>query len=96
MEELVLNNNTYRIKQMNAIEVLSIQSTINFDDIDKIQKCYSNMLEKIEVKVKDQWVSVKSGNNFYPIGIENDVKTIEELIKYFLSYLRMVFQNSKE
>lgn len=94
MNEFVVKDFTFRIKRMNAIELLAIKSVIAFDNIKDLIETYSYLLEKIEVKVKDSWLQVKQGNNFYPAAIETDVEIIDSLITHILQYIKSVFTKS--
>lgn len=96
MKEFKIKNNVYRIKQMNAIQLLAFKTQINFDDFKKAESLYSLVLENVEVQVNDKWLQVKQGNNYYPAKIENDVEAIEEILNQFLEYLKEVFQKSNE
>ena len=91
MDNKIINGNEYRIKEMNAIEVLALKSQIDFSTMASTIKCYSTILERIEVKVKDQWLPVKNGEVYLPDGLEKDSKLMEKLISYFLEYLKKVF-----
>lgn len=93
--EITIKNFKFRIKKMNVIELMAIRSTMNFDDVDKLQKTYGNMLERIELNVQDdKWIQVKQGNDFYPSSLETDIELTQELITFFLAYLKEVFQKS--
>lgn len=94
MEEFKVKGNTYRIKKMNAIELLALRSQITFADFESTQRAYNEILSRIEVKIKDEWIPVRKDNNFYPAGIEDDVKSIEILITKVVTYLKEVFQKS--
>lgn len=94
MEEFKIKDNVFRIKKMNAIEILALRSQVSFDDYASSEKTYIEILSRVEVKVKDEWISIKQGNNFYPEGIEEDVETIEQIITNVLKYLKEVFQKS--
>lgn len=93
MEEIQIKENTFRIKPMNAIELLALRSQISFDDFEQATKLYSLLLEKLEVKLNDQWLPVKEkGKNiFYPNGLENNMDLVNKLLDYFLEYLKSVF-----
>ena len=91
------SSETFRVKKMNAIEALALQSQIDFDSVESTEKLYNAILERLEVKVNDQWLPVKEkGRNiYYPDGIENCVNVIQELIHHFLyDYLKPLFQKS--
>lgn len=87
---------TFRIKKMNAIEVLSLRTIIDYDNVDNAIKSFSTMLERIEVKVDDNWLPVKSGKNFHPVSMEDDVIATQELCVYFVNeYLKPLFTKSE-
>lgn len=98
MENLTIGEFEYRIKKMNAIELLALQTQVSFDSFENAAKCYETILERIEVKMGERWLQVKeTGKNvFYPVDIENDIETITTLIKHFMAYLKEVFQKSNE
>lgn len=91
MNEFKVKDNTFRIKEMNAIELLAFKSQINFDKFKSVVDLYSLVLENVEVKCGDKWLQVKDGNNYYPASIEKDVKSIEGILDNFLQYLKEVF-----
>lgn len=96
METIDINDRTYRIKPMNAIETLALQSQISFDSVEESMKCYGAILERVEVEVKDKWLQVKESGKevYYPAGIEDDILTIRELITFVLKFIKEVFQKS--
>lgn len=98
MDNLTIGNFEYRIKKMNAIELLAMQTQMDFDSFDNAVKCYDTILEKIEVKMKDNWLQVKeTGKNlYYPASVEEDFDTVAQLIKYFMDYMKSVFLKSNE
>lgn len=97
MKEFRVGNFNYRIKKMNAIQLLALRSSMNFDDSDKLQACFERFLENIEVQVKDdKWLQVKQGNDYYPANIEEDIDAIQELIHNFVKYIKSVFTKSSE
>ncbi len=91
-----IGEHEYRIKQMNAIELLALRSQIDFNNYESSLKLYNILLEKVEVKAGDRWIQVKDGNIFVPAGIENDFKTVEALIEFVLEYLKSVFMKSND
>ena len=78
MDNKIIKDNEYRIKKMNAIEILALKSQIDFSTVESTIKCYSTILERIEVKVKDQWIPVKDKDNYYPAELENDSNFITQ------------------
>ena len=94
MENFVINEHEYRIKKMNAIEMLALRSQIAFDNFEDTMNFYNLLLEKVEVKCGDKWLQVKDGENYYHAGIEEDVDTVDELIGKAVEYLKSVFRKS--
>lgn len=94
MEEFVIGNNTFRIKRMNAIELLAFQSSTSFESYEDSLKSFDTILEHVEVKCNDVWLQVKQKSNYYPAGIENDINAIQEIVTRFTDYLRSVFSKS--
>ena len=58
-DKITIKEHNYRIKKMNAIEMLAIQSQISFDSADESYACYSQILERCEVQCNDKWLPVK-------------------------------------
>ena len=96
MENLKIKSNEFRIRKMNAIEVISFRSLMDFKTLDGVSGFFKTVLENIEVKIGDEWLPVKEKNReaYYPNGIENDIKAIDKLLNYFQSYLGEVFTQS--
>lgn len=87
----------FRFAKMNAIEALALRTIINFDDFDMSVKMIDTILEKIEVNCGSDWLPVKekAHNVYYPVGIENNVFAINELVEKFLNdYLKPLFTKS--
>lgn len=95
-DTITINELNYRIKKMNAIEMLAMQSQISFNSAKESQECYEQMLERIEVQCQDKWLPVKEADKdvYYPADIENDFYVIQELISFFMQWLKDVFQKS--
>lgn len=97
---LVYKDNTYRIRKMNAIEALALQTSSSMKSVDATQAFFNECLERIEVKVTDdKWLPVKQkGRNVYlPDGIENDGDAIKELIEMFMrEFAKPFFKKSDE
>ena len=89
----------FRIKPMNAIETLAIRTQISLKDMRSAMKFYTTILEHIEVEIGGKWLPVKTEGReiYYPDGIENDVRAVDELMQYFTKeYLEPVFTKSRE
>lgn len=88
---------TFRIKEMNAIELFALQTQLQFDSTEQSEAVFKTLLERIEVQCDKTWLPVKAKGQevYYPAGIEYDIKAVKELIGYFMNeYLKPVFQNS--
>lgn len=98
MQEIQINSQTFRIKKMNMIEMLALQSQITFKSVDSTLNLYNELLERMEVQIGDKWLPVKEkGKNiFYPNELENDFETVQALIGFFLKYVQSVFRKSDE
>lgn len=94
MKEFETSGFTFRIKTMNAIELLALQDQIEFDSYESSIQTYNTMLEHVEVKIKDQWLTVKQKENFYPVDIENNLQAIKDIITHVVNYLKEVFRKS--
>lgn len=94
---------TFRIKEMNAIEVLAIKHCMSFENTEKVERLFNTILEKIEVKIElgdtVKWSAVKEkGRNvFCPAALKDDLLAVNDLMNYFLAdYLKPLFQKSVE
>lgn len=96
MNNITINKNNYRVKKMNAIELMALRSQIDFDNYDSVVKMYETLLEKIEVEINEKWLPVKTiGTNIYlPQGVEDDVEVVEQLISFILEHIKSVFMKS--
>ena len=54
--EFTVSNHEYRIKKMNMIEVLALQSQITFKDIASTEALYNAMFERCEVNICEKWL----------------------------------------
>ena len=90
----------FRIKRMNAIETLAIRTNISTKTVDDTTRLFEDILERIEVQFEDdKWlpVKVKGQDAYFPAGIEEDYKAVDELIKFFtFEFLAKVFPKSNE
>ena len=98
MKEIVINDKTYRLKKLNAIEIMAFKTQINFDTYEHAKELYELVLEQFETQANDKWLPVKQKDTqiYYPNGIENDFDTISQLLGYFIQYIKSVFQKSNE
>lgn len=97
MNTIDIGEHTYRIKKMNAIELLALSTQVSFDTLDKTLDGYAAFLERLEVLVRDDdWVEVKEKGKekYHPVGIENDFSAVQSLLNFFMGYLQEVFIKS--
>lgn len=88
----------FRIKKMNAIELFALRTQIDFKNYNFALDTFNLILEKMEVLCGEDWLPVrevsKSGEIFFPAGIENNINAIDELSSEFMKRFRTVFQKS--
>lgn len=84
----------FRIKKMNAIELFAMRTQLDFENFNAAFDTVNMVLEHIEVQCDETWLAVKDRNTYLPVGIENDVKAIDELFNAFMTELKSVFQKS--
>lgn len=95
-------NFTFRVKKMNAIQLLALRSQIDFDDYIKTEQFYNLVLNNIEVGFDGQWLPVRSKAPngeiiYYPNGVDSNVDAVQSLINYFIKdFLKPVFTKSTE
>lgn len=92
-------NYDFRVKKMNAIEVLAIRTHLVNETIDDTINFFYEVLERIEVKFEDKWLPVKIKNvtQLTPTMLNEDIIALREIIDFFIkTYLRTVFSKSNE
>ena len=88
----------YRFKDISPVKLLALQTTIDFDNIDKMEKLYAFILENTEVNIAGTWTQVKEKNRdiYYPVGFEKEVDAMLEICVMFLNeVLKPVFTKSR-
>ena len=88
----------FRVGFKNGIEAVSMRYCLmGLNDAKQTTKIFEEILEHTEYRIdKDNWIRVKEGNNYYPNGIENNAKAIEQLVVKFLSYLEDFFTDANK
>lgn len=97
MNEFKINDYEFRIKKMNAIEVLAIQSQIYFTSTKHSEQLFNEILERVEVRVDSTWLPVKEENvnSYLPAELETNPKLVKEIVEYFINdYIKPIFQKS--
>lgn len=93
------NNLEFRIGKISAIEMLTLQTQINFKSLEQTETVFTFILEHIEVNINGVWTNVKEkGRDIYmPLDLENDLASLQELVVYFLNdVMKPIFKKSKE
>ena len=88
----------YRFKDISPVKMLAMQTSIDFDNMDKMEKLYSFILENTEVNIAGTWTQVKEKNRdvYYPVGFEKEVNVMFEICMTFLNeVLKPVFMKSR-
>lgn len=88
----------YRFRDISPVKMLAMQTSIDFDNMDKMEKLYSFILENTEVNIAGTWTQVKEKNRdvYYPIGFEKEVNAMFEICMTFLNeVLKPVFMKSR-
>lgn len=87
----------FRFSKINPIKMLALQTQINFKDMNQTENLFSFILENAEVKIKDVWCKVKTGDTYTPFGLEDNVKALNDIVMTFLDkVLKPVFLESNE
>lgn len=90
-------NEEFRIAKMSPVELLALQTQIDFNSLQQTTTTFDFILEHIEVSIANSWTKVKDNNIYMPINIESDLTALQELVVYFLSdYLAPLFKKSNE
>ena len=89
----------FRTANMNAIEILSFRTQVNYDTFDDAMNMFNTVLEHLEVQMDNSWlpVKVKGRDVYYPAEIEENVDLIQKLCNYFTNeFIIPVFLKSDE
>lgn len=89
----------FRTGKISAVELLALQTQIDFENMKQTTTIFNFILEHTEVQIGGQWVNVKEKNLevYYPVGIEDDIIVLQEIIFYFLTnILKPIFMKSNE
>lgn len=89
----------FRIGKISTVEILAIQTQINFNSLSQTETLFNFILEHIEVFLNNMWVTLKEkGREVYmPLDIQNDYVALQQLCIYFIKdYLQPLFKKSEE
>lgn len=89
----------FRIGKISTVEILAIQTQINFNSLSQTETLFNFILEHIEVSLNNMWVTLKEkGREVYmPLDIQNDYVALQQLCIYFIKdYLQPLFKKSEE
>lgn len=89
----------FRVGKISTVEILAIQTQINFNSLSQTETLFNFILEHIEVSLNNVWVTLKEkGREVYmPLDIQNDYIALQQLCIYFIKdYLQPLFKKSEE
>lgn len=89
----------FRVGKISTVEILAIQTQINFNSLSQTETLFNFILEHIEVSLNNMWVTLKEkGREVYmPVDIQNDYIALQQLCIYFIKdYLQPLFKKSEE
>lgn len=89
----------FRVGKISTVEILAIQTQINFNSLYQTETLFNFILEHIEVSLNNMWVTLKEkGREVYmPLDIQNDYIALQQLCIYFIKdYLQPLFKKSEE
>lgn len=89
----------FRVGKISTVEILAIQTQINFNSLSQTETLFNFILEHIEVSLNNMWVTLKEkGREVYmPLDIQNDYIALQQLCIYFIKdYLQPLFKKSEE
>ena len=89
----------FRIGKISTVEILAIQTQINFNSLSQTETLFNFILEHIEVSLNNMWVTLKEkGREVYmPLDIQDDYLALQQLCIYFIKdYLQPLFKKSEE
>lgn len=93
------NDNTYRIKKMNAIEALALRTASDMKSVAGAKQFFIDVLERMEVQVGEKWLPVKQQNTnvYLPDGIQDDFIGVQKLTEFFMEeFMTPFFEKSVE
>lgn len=89
----------FRVGKISTVEILAIQTQINFNSLFQTETLFNFILEHIEVSLNNMWVTLKEkGREVYmPLDIQDDYIALQQLCIYFIKdYLQPLFKKSEE
>lgn len=92
-------NELFRIGKVTPIELLSISAVLDLEKLNQVTEFITFALEHTEVKVAEAWLPVKvKGKEIYmPLGIENDILSLNEIVAFVLKeVVEKAFMKSSE
>lgn len=93
------NDLEFRVGKISSVEMLTLQTQINFKSIQQTETVFTFILEHIEVNINGVWTNVKEkGRDIYvPFDLEENLVSLQELVVYFLNdVMKPIFKKSKE
>lgn len=92
-------NLKFRVGKIGAVEMLALQTQIDFKSLVQTETVFNFIFEHIEVEIAGKWIPVKEKNRevYYPVDLEEDMNALHELLFYFLNnVVKPLFVKSNE
>lgn len=102
MKEFTIASDTtlkFRVVKISPVDLLAITTQIDFDKYTQTQMLFKFALEHTEVEQGGKWFPVKTKDRevYCPLGIENNLVVLNDIITYFLTeVIGKVFPKSSE
>lgn len=93
------SNLKFRFTYMSPIDICVFASNFNLENYKTSREMFAYAAEHTEVCINETWTKVRqAGKDVYmPNGIENDYKSLLEIVDKFVEiYIMPVFTNSSE
>lgn len=90
---------TFRTTKMSSIDLLSLQSIMDFDKMENVKTIYTFILEHLETLIEGKWVKTYDSKYdlYMPRNLEDNGIALQELFMWFIvNILQPLFRKSDE
>ena len=94
-----LPNYTFRTTKISSVELLSLQSVMDFDKLENIKTVYCFILGHLETNIDGKWIKTydEKFDLYMPRNLEDNGQALQELVMWFVvNVLHPLFQKSDE
>lgn len=84
---------------LTATQVLSFNTTVNYDTFEQSEKAFNFVFEHTMVNLNNQWIYLKEPSHdvYFPVDIENDLNSLQQIFITFINLvIKPLFTQSKE